>query len=199
MLYCCTVDVVTRKLPQTKVIRYPDIRKKLLKLAADDQKLRQSREFYSTDLNIIKQITEQEDRRIEKVLEVLREIKTPSVKNVDLDGSRAIWLIALHNINHKDAGKIVLAKMRQLYYRNKNQVFYPGIPYLVDRVMIGSRNFDHQAKQLYGTQGWYVKNGDEQIDSGRFPIINPRGLSMRRKKFDLTYSRKTVLRCRHRI
>lgn len=128
---------------------------------------------------------ERETARIEEVLNLLEEIKTPSTRNIGLDGSRALWLVALHNTGYKDAGSIVLKKMKRLYYKDKSQVFYPGIPYLVDMVMLRAKNFDHKAKQLYGTRRWYIKHKDGKEETGNFPIVNPRQLGERRNKFDL--------------
>jgi hypothetical protein len=114
-----------------------------------------------------------------------------------LDGSRAIWLIALHNYDYKGAGKLVLNKMRRLYYRNRASVFYPGIPYLADRIMLAEKGFDHSAKQLYGTQGWLRVTKRGRTQKGAYPIANPKGLHERRRRFGLTYDRKSSRHCKH--
>lgn len=163
----------------------------------EDQKERSSTEFFSGDQAAIDKIIKHETARIEEVLKLLHKIKTPSTLNIGLDGSRAVWLIALHNPDYKDAGKLVLKKMRQLFYKDRNQVFYPGIPYLVDRTMLASKRYDHDAKQLYGTQGWYAKKSGGDISSERFPVINPKGLVERRANFGLATRRKTAPDCEH--
>lgn len=188
MSYCCTVDVVTRQLPVPASVRFPHERKRLLRLMADDQQERASAAFFSTDRKVAEAITHREIARIEEVLAIVGRIKTPSVRNVGLDGSRAIWLIALHNFTYKNSGRTVLKKMRHLFYRDKTQVFYPGIPYLTDRIMVGSvqpvdpENLPHQ---LYGTQGLSMKLPDGTVRSEPFPITNMSKLVERRKKFDL--------------
>lgn len=154
----------------------------------DDQQERASAAFFSTDRKVAEAITHREIARIEEVLAIVGRIKTPSVRNVGLDGSRAIWLIALHNFTYKNSGRTVLKKMRHLFYRDKTQVFYPGIPYLTDRIMVGSvqpvdpENLPHQ---LYGTQGLSMKLPDGTVRSEPFPITNMSKLVERRKKFDL--------------
>lgn len=188
MLYCCTTDVVTRPLPVPQTVKFPEERKRLVQLMADDQQERASADFFSTDPKIAEVVTRREVGRIDEVLTILEHIKTPSARNVGLDGSRAVWLIVLHNFNYKNSGRIVLKKMRRLYYRDKSQVFYPGIPYLTDRIMVGSvqpidpENLPHQ---LYGTQGLSMKLPDGTVRSEPFPIISVTKLAERRKKFDL--------------
>lgn len=184
-MFCCTTDVVTRALPLSGGVRYPGARKRLLELMKEDQRERSSRAFLATNHKTAVQIRAREDARAEEAFHLLREIKTPSAANVGLDGSRALWIIALHNCRHKSIGPIVLKKMQRLFYTNKNSVFYPGIPYLTDRAMLDSKLFDHSAKQRYGTQRWCTVFEDGTSKSGLFPVIDEAGLSQRRAKFGL--------------
>lgn len=149
-----------------------------------DQKDR-LQDFQTLSAEKLQQIADRDAARAQEVLNILKIIKTPSVKHIGLDGSRAVWLIALHNPDFKDIGPLVLRKMRALFYRNKEQVFYPGIPYLADRLMVGRRSFDHKAKQLYGTQRWVRRFDDGTSESGLFPIKDKKNLGLRRKKFGL--------------
>ena len=110
MAYCCTVDVVNRKLLVTKNIKYPKIRQRLLIIMAEDQKDRYSADFFSFNRQAINKIKLRDTNRIKEVLKILNIIKTPNAKHIGLDGSRVIWLIALHNYDYKDAGKIILKK-----------------------------------------------------------------------------------------
>lgn len=183
--YCCIIDIVTRRLPLRGSVVFPSIRKKLLLLMEEDQEERLADSFYSDDPKVIAGITKREKARIKEVLSLLAEIKTPSVHNVGIDGSRAIWLIVLHNTDYKNAGKILLQKMKRLYYKDKHSVFYTGIPYLVDMVMLQKKQFDHTAKQLYGTRHWYTRHHNGTGERGSFPVISPRGLAARRQKFGL--------------
>lgn len=195
-MYCCTVDLLTRKLPATKSPIYPDIRKDLLKLMSEDQKDRASDTFsfnsVPVDLEKVNELIERDNKRAFKTSTLLKQIKVPSAENIGLDGSRAVWLIAMHNTS-LNFQKNILRQMKKLYRTDKAQVFYPGIPYLEDRVMISSAKTIEQAKQLYGTQEYLDQ------DSGKlkvFPIINPGELSERRKKFEL-YPDPEKMECKH--
>lgn len=190
MLYCCTVDVVERELPTTKV-KYPLIRKRLLELVKADQKEREKPWELRPDMTEAEwaELMEPDWVRAREVLEILEQITVPSARNIGLDGSRAVWLIALHNTGYKGIADIVLKKMKYLYYKDKSQVFCPGIPYLVDRVMVQRNGWQKTNKQLYGTQGYYDDNGAMHV----CPIIKPSTLEERRKKFELA----TIGKCRH--
>jgi hypothetical protein len=119
--------------------------------------------------------------RARELLQLLNLIRTPSARNIGLDGSRAVWLIAQHNVDYLNAGAIILKKMKYLYHKDKSDVYYQGIPYLIDRRMIQKNNWAHTNKQLYGTQAYYDNKG---VMHG-YPIINPKKLAERLKKFDL--------------
>lgn len=194
-MYCCTVDLLTRKLPTPKNIRYPSARKKLLKLMAEDQADRKSGKFLvnpsEPDMAVVEGLVKRDNYRADVMAKLLLEIKMPSAINIGLDGSRAVWLIALHNIS-RDIQQSVLSKMQELYYKDKTQVFYPGIPYLEDRVMINSADSLKTAMQLYGTQG-YQDRETGQLKA--FPIVDPDNLAERRMEFGLSPS--SASRCIH--
>lgn len=196
-LYCCTTDVVTRNLGKTDAVRYPVARKHLLQLMADDQAERISPSFYSNDRGVIAAVMKRDQKRASEMLRILKAIKSPSARNIGLDGSRAVWLIALHNPDYKDAARVVLYKMKLLFYRRRDQVFYPGIPYLVDRMMVYKDLLNHNTKQLYGTQRWARTLSDGSIESGMFPIIDSKNLTKRRNKFDLAGPGNHLPACSH--
>lgn len=174
----------------SKNILYPDLRAKLLKIAHEDQKTRKSLNFHKQQST--NSILKSDNRRAEEVMAILEIIKTPSVKNVGLDGSRAIWLIAQHNADYKDLGDNVLKKMTKLYQKDKKQVYYQGIPFLIDRLMIfkqlskgvaaeKAHEINLHIKQLYGTQFWINPSGKKV----RFTVIKPVDLQARRQEFGL--------------
>lgn len=168
----------------SKKIRYPSVRKRLLELMKADQEDREPEKVTQTlaKPNLTESEWMEPDRaRARELLELLEQIRTPSVSNIGLDGSNAAWLIAQHNIDYLDTGKIMLKKMKYLYYKDRNEVFYQGIPYLVDRLMVQKNNWNKANKQLYGTQAYY----DDEGIMHRYPVINPKGLAKRLKKFDL--------------
>jgi hypothetical protein len=127
------------------------------------------------------EVMEPDWARAREMLLLLEQIDVPSTRNIGLDGSRAVWLIALHNTDYMGAGETVLKKMRYLFYRDKNQVFYPGIPYLLDRLAVSRNNWGVTSKQMYGTQGYVDSKGVKH----RFPISQPNKLAERRLRFGL--------------
>ena len=183
-------------MPETTQVRYPKERAKLLNLIVEDQADRASPAFFSTELKDKRAMSVREHQRARTAIAILDKIKTPSVRNIGLDGSRAMWLIALHNPEYKNFGMLVLTKMRRLFYRNKLQVFYPGIPYLADRLAIANQQFSHTARQWYGTQGWYVQYEDGTHESNLFPITNVARLAARRKRYLLITGGE---KCRHTL
>lgn len=187
VLYCCVYDVITRKLPKQTTHKFSAERERLLRIMDEDQIDRASPEFFSTDIQTATEYTLRERARADELLKIIEQIKTPSKQNIGLDGSRAAWLIALHNYDYKNLGLVVLKKMRRLYYKDKNTVFYPGIPFLVDRIMISKQSTidpDNLPLQLYGTQGIVMRSKDRTI-SKQFPIIDSQNLIKRRNKFGL--------------
>lgn len=174
---------------------FPEFRAQLLKLAQEDQAMRKSPKPAASDQHYIAELLQSDQRRAQRVLEILEVIKNPSVDNIGLDGSRAVWLIAQHNADFKDLGNKVLKKMSSLYRKNKSQVYYQGIPYLTDRLMIleqltkgidkeKSSDLHLYVKQLYGTQ--YRRTLDGKLV--RFKVVSPESLPERRKAFGLVDS-----------
>lgn len=171
---------------------FPEFRTKLLSLAREDKAMRKSIPHVAIDQSFTVELLKSDQRRAEEVLKILEVIKTPSVANVGLDGSQAIWLIAQHNADYKDLGKTVLKEMSILYRKDKSQVYYQGIPYLTDRLMIleqltkgidkeKSAELHLHIKQLYGTQ--YRRTPTGKLV--RFKVVRPDGLLDRRNEFGL--------------
>ncbi len=101
-------------------------------------------------------------------------VRTPSSNNIGLDGSRAAWLISQHS--QLQIMAFMLKKFEYLYRKDKETVFYQGIPFLKDRLRI----LGHKA-QLYGTQRFSRPDGSEAI----FPIRGFYNLNYRRKQYGL--------------
>lgn len=176
-----------------KMVRFRKLRSCLIALAQEDQEARTSLQEHLDDATFQSKLKQADIQRAEETLEILGIIKTPSVRNIGLDGSRAVWLIAQHNAEYKNFGDIVLKKMRYLYRKDKSQVYYQGIPFLVDRLMILKQlsagvdsskidNLHLHIKQLYGTQF----RTDSEGKLVKFKVVNPTGLQERRSKFGLT-------------
>ncbi|HEY5806140.1 MAG TPA: hypothetical protein VIS56_02010, partial [Candidatus Saccharimonadales bacterium] len=169
----------------------PFVRKRLLELAKSDQDDRGKERIIDQNMTEAAwvQLMESDWARAREMLLLLEEIKLPSARHIGLDGSRAVWLIALHNVGYMDVGEIVLDRMKYLYHKDKSQVFYPGIPYLVDRLMVWKGEWQVAAKQLYGTQGYIDNEGVKR----KFPVIDIAHLKDRRRKFELS----SLGKCRH--
>jgi len=167
-------------------VKYPAVRRQLLRLEVGDQKDRDPSTFYwqdpaTVDRSVVEEAIQRDRVRADILLDFLAQIKTPSVRNIGLDGSHAAWLIAQHNPDYRSLGPLMLRKMKYLYYKDKHQVHYRGIPYLVDRLMIHRQGWRRDAKQLYGTQGYFDEHG---VLHG-YPIIDSAHLVERLHKFDL--------------
>jgi hypothetical protein len=188
MPYCCTTDVVYRSLTASDDVKYPEIRKRLLEIMEADQLDRQK--VWEPHPGITEaEWMEPDWARAREVLAILAQTKLPSARNIGLDGSRAVWLIAKHNGMYENIAPIVLKKMRYLFYRDKSQVFYQGIPFLVDSLLIQKNNWSKSNKQLFGTQGYFDEDGVQHS----YPIANPAKLEERCKRFDISIPGK----CKH--
>ena len=172
----CTWYLVTKKLVPNFQVKYPIVRNELLALFKKDQRDRMV--LFGQDLvnnRFPNELKKRDRTRLNKTLKLLKQIKSPSAINIGLDGSRAMWIIALHS-SSKQARELMLKKMRYLYYKDKNEVFYQGIPYLIDMIMI-----ETNGKQRYGTYSYNNGDGKDRL----FPIVNPLKVNERRKKYDL--------------
>lgn len=172
--------VVASDLLDATHIKYPEIRTRLLSLVDDDLTGRSKNFSEVTSANFQAMISA--DRaRADELLMILKEIKLPRIKYLGVDGAKAAWLIAQHNSSYKDVGKNMLERMRYILYRDKKDVFYPGIPYLVDRLMLERAQWKPEGKQLYGTQ-FFVDDTGNQV---YYPIINEKELCERLAKYGL--------------
>lgn len=176
MVCGCTERIVSMALSQNSSIRYPAIRKRLLKIAKTDREDRKSSPWPPTkrQLEDLSKRDKLRTKRMLCLLKIDRKTIVPSTNNIGLDGSRAVWLVAQHS--NRQTRELILKKFKQLYYKNKNQVFYQGIPYLADMISI-----EKYGQQRYGTYYRVYPSGKER----RFRIINPRKLSERRIKYGL--------------
>ena len=175
MQHTCTYRLLAEDLAPSAPVKYPEVRKELLLLMEEDQADRRQWETTGmADVKARKKVGSSDKVRTARLLELLTIIKSPGTANIGLDGSRAVWLLAQHS--NEDVMALVLQKFRNLYYKDKSQVFYQGIPYLADRIRIMKGK-----KQLYGTQ-YFTDNAGKE---GKFPISNPKALAKRRSRFGL--------------
>ena len=152
---------------------------------SEDQDDRRNPDFYSQSETNRKKIIDREFSRAKKASNILQTIKTPSVKNIGMDGSRALWLLALHNCDIENLGERMLHAMRRLYYRDSESVFSPGIPYLADRVRIYKSDFSHNVKLWYNTQKWIQVLPDGSHVSGSYGLLSRKKLPERLRRFNI--------------
>ncbi len=163
-------------------VRYPHYQKELARLAKEDQieirghyqKLRAlSLEEEKQRLN--DQLAEHCHARADRMLQILDEIKEPSISNIGKAGSEAVSLLALHS--YLDVMKKVLAAYEAAYRRDPEDIYNESIPALTDRIMV----LEHRT-QLYGTN-WSVDK------EGRFfliPVQDFEQMNERRAGFSMT-------------
>lgn len=111
--------------------------------------------------------------RAERMMEILEEIKQPSISNIG-DGSEVISFLALHS--YLDVMKKVLKAYQSVYSRNPANVHNESIPSLTDRIMV----FEHRT-QLYGNNWALDKNGNFFL----IPVKDFDQMNQRRATFGL--------------
>jgi hypothetical protein len=162
-------------------IAFPHYQKELVKLGEEDQQ--EIRSHYQK-LKLLESEEEKEQlttslkahchARAKRMMEMLREIKEPSISNIGPDGSEMVSVLALHS--YIDEMKEVLAAYQTAYKRNPDDVCSESIPSLTDRIMA----FE-QRKQLYGNNWMVDKNGKFFL----IPVEDFEHMNDRRAKFGL--------------
>lgn len=162
-------------------VKYPHHQEVLEKLAEEDQ--REIRSHYQK----LKELSSESEKqllndqlkkhchaRAERMMQILEEIKEPSISNIGLSGSEAVSLLALHS--YLDEMKKVLAAFETAYAKDPANVYNEAIPSLTDRIMV----FEHRT-QLYGNN-WSIDK-----DGGFFliPVRDFKHMNERRAKFGL--------------
>ena len=141
-------------------VAFPDLRQELIRLGKEDQA--EIRSHYQK-LKVLK-CEEDKERltkqlkarchcRAERMMEILEEIKEPTISNVRVEGSQVISVLALHS--YLDEMKKVLAVFEKVHHKDPDNVYNEAIPSLKDRVMV----FE-QRTQLYGNNWMIDKNGE---------------------------------------
>src|ERR1035437_697643 len=91
--------------------------------------------------------------RAHRVLEILEEVKEPTIENIGLEGSKAVSLLALHS--YLEIIKKVLDIYSKIYKKSPGNIYYQAIPPLTDRIMILEKKV-----QLFGTNWSVDENGN---------------------------------------
>ena len=191
--FCCAVDVVQRPLPYVRSVNFPGVREDLLRLAKSDQQARLTPEQPRSGITEHEWLGEDQDRvrQLDKLLEI---VSYPSCANVGYDGARAVWLIALHGGIYMDISYRVLAKMLNIFIVDRELAFPPGIPFLIDNVLLANAGWAARASQLFGTvAGLKVYRPNGQVSWKHYATRDVSNLSERRRAYGLS----NMATCRH--
>ena len=181
------------------MVKYPSLRKLLLSLEAEDQK--ELRSYYKKYVRaksdqqraaLKSEAIKHKKIRSEKLEKILGKIRTPTVENIGLSGSKAVSTLTLHS-NPKIIKKILTLYESEFSINPKN-IYFQAIPPLKDRLSILS-----ERKQIFGTN-WYPdsdgnfhliplydfkKAFEKRKQYGLDPIKRPKILSYGAKKYPL--------------
>lgn len=119
--------------------------------------------------------------RAKRALEILDEIKDPTIENLGVDGCEAFALVAMHS--YLEIMKRVLDVLEINFIKNRANIYYQSIPALKDRVLI----LEHK-KQLYGTQ-WMVDKDEKPF---LIAVEDFSNMNLRRSFYGLDPARRPV-------
>ncbi len=167
-----------------KSIKYPNIRKELLKLVEEEQR-ELTHVFNNSNKSMVNKKLDMAMRNCHKrsdhVIRILKNIKEPTVENIGQDGSGAVCTLVMHS--HLSLMKDVLHIYERLLEIDKDQIPLKYIPALVDRIKILETK-----KQLYGTQWMLDKNDNPFL----IEIIDFKSVNKRRREFGLNSIKKPI-------
>lgn len=168
--------------------KFPDLRDELLELEkADQQEIKLNFEkIRKINAETVKKqkydlINGHAQRRAQRMIHVLKIIKTPTAENIGLDGSKALALLALHS--NLPVMEHVLKIFKHHFKKNKSEIYYQAIPPLTDRIMILKNR-----QQLYGTNWTVDKTGKPFL----VPVKDFHSMNLRRAKYGLGPAMKPV-------
>lgn len=146
-----------------RVMKYPQYAQELTQLLEADQKEKKdfAQRFFTTS-DDSQFATEKQTliantrKRTARMLQILDEIKEPSLSNIGNEGALAISVLASHD--EPAVLDKILAAFQAVYEQDKNDCRYQSIPAMVD----ASRLAKHQP-QYFGTQ-WF-------FDDNKYPFL----------------------------
>lgn len=168
-------------------VRFPRYRAELLSLAEADQQEIQAHSINTSDLSADRkrvadlQLAKNCQERGRKAMEILRRISAPTVKNIGLEGSQALALLALHS--YVAIMEDVLRKFEQEFVKEPSNIYKQAIPPLYDRIMILKTK-----NQLFGTNWMTDENGHPFLIS----VKDFKGVNERRKQYGLRPVKRPV-------
>lgn len=170
------------------LVKFPDFRKELIAMADEDQaELRGNLHRVNSIKSKVKKQEELDKLflnchiRAKRMLEILEEIREPSISNIGTDGCEALLLITQHS--YLSAMKRVLQAFRKQLNKDPASVPTRYLPALIDRIMVLE-----ERKQKYGTQ-WSVTEDNVPI---LIPVEDFDNMNKRRSKYGLKPVRMPV-------
>jgi hypothetical protein len=168
-----------------KMIRFPDLRKKINRMTLNDQLLRfrRVRALKKMDIQSINLEIEKADRHnTAEVKDILQKYGWPKITDIGKDGQNNFWLLVQHADHDIHFQQHALREMKKLI--GSGELNMENYAFLLDRVLC-NLNW----KQIYGTQVIWTGNGQA---SGFRPILREDQADQRRHKIGLaplsTYS-----------
>lgn len=174
-------------------IAFPELAKELVELLNADQEESKafSRKYYwdntkPDDVTKAKIVFRGHvHARAKRMLEILGEIKEPSLSNVGKEAAQAISILATHS-SLKETRK-VLAAFESCYKQDRSNAFYQAIPAMTDWVLLLSRKpqrfgtiwlFDKNKQPYLPTVEDYKNLDDRRAEYGLEPLRWPRSLAI---------------------
>ena len=157
-----------------KRCKFPEERKKLLRIYKKDQFIRIHGDFNKPET--VLEMARIDLKHQAQLVKILENIKLPSVKNIGYDGAEAVWLIAQHAAYNLALMKEALKLIQITTKTDPKGGYYRGIPYLVDRI-----NIMEGKPQLHGTQFWANPSGIPEP----YPIKDLKNIDKIRRQYNL--------------
>ncbi len=142
------------------IIAFPELAKELIELFQADQKEYKafSGKYYwgtdsQSDMAVEAKVTFKKHvhARAMRMLEILEEVKEPTLSNVGQEAAQAISILATHS--SLGTTRKVLTAFESCYKQNRNNTYYQAIPAMADWVLLLSRK-----PQRFGTIWLFAKN-----------------------------------------
>lgn len=170
-------------------VKFPSIKQELIKLDEEDQTEVRGQYQALKNATTYKEKKKQSDliaihchTRARRMLEILDEIKVPTIENVGLEGSKAISLLALHS--YLEVMKSTLDIYEKIYRKDPNNIYGQAIPPLIDRILILENRL-----QLFGTNWSSDKYGKLFL----IPVREFSTMNVRRSQFGLGPTKRPVI------
>ena len=160
--------------------KYPEYAKELARLLEDDQKQKKelARKFLAGDSRYISEeravLKAKARQRATRMLQILDDIREPSISKIGDDGALAMSVLASHD--NADTLRTVLEKFNQLHRDDRENCRHQSIPAMTDAFLVTKRE-----PQRFGTQ-WFF---DQQQYPFLYPVEDFERVNERRLEYDI--------------